>query len=124
MTKNESPLERMRRIEADHEPPTESESWDYVHVLTSTNAPLPKRRDLGNLLMWLLVFATFAFLSGSVFAASRGAAQGNALGTCTSKLSNLVNPKLMSSTTATRKARKVCQGLSYGAPSFYKALTQ
>ena len=105
-----------------NKPPTESESWDYIHALTSTNAPLPKRRGSG-LLYWLLVFATFAFLSGAVFQASR--AEGQTPDTvCTKKLVGLVNPSLMSRTTATRKARKICNGLRYAAPNFYKAVTQ
>jgi len=48
-------------------PPTESESWDYIHALKSTNAPIKQRRFSG-LLWWVLVFATLAFLSGAVFA--------------------------------------------------------
>jgi len=74
--------------------------------------------------MWLLVFATFAFLSGAVFQASRAGAQSPAVNVCVEKLTAGINPTLMSRTTARREARAICNGLRRMAPQFFKALTQ
>jgi hypothetical protein len=76
-----------------------------------------------NLLMWLLVFATFAFLTGAVFKASYVGAQSGRQAVCVDKLSGLANPSLMSRTTARRKALKICRGLETMAPSFFRAVT-
>jgi len=84
--------------------------------------PLPMRRT--NLLYWVLVFATFAFLSGSVFQASRAGAQSPAVNVCVSKLTAGINPTYMSRPTATRKARAICSGLQRMAPSFFRAFTR
>ena len=104
------------------EPPTEAESFAYIQILDESRRPHATRSGSG-LLMWLLVFATFAFLSGAVYQASAGA-QSPALNVCIEKLTAGINPALMSKTTARRKARTICNGLRRGAPQFFKALTQ
>lgn len=84
--------------------------------------PLPMRRT--NLLFWVLIFATFAFLSGSVFQASRAGAQSGRQAVCVEKLSSLADPGTMSRTTARRKAVKICRGLETMAPAFFRAITR
>jgi len=158
--KNETALDRMRRLDAGT-PPTETESRDYirekklqegltilgrinrrldltieqsdacVEILEASNAryearrlpdSLPMRRS--NLLWWLLVLVTFAALSGSVFQASYVSAQSPAVNVCIEALVEDITPALMSSTTANRKARSICNGLRRMAPAFFRAPTQ
>jgi hypothetical protein len=105
---------------------------DCIRILEESNAryerefrkpdPLPMRRS--NLLYWVLIFATFAFLSGAVFQASRAGAQSPAVNVCVSKLTAGINPTYMSRPTATRKARAICNGLQRMAPSFFRAFTR
>lgn len=92
------PLARMREMDAAGalEPPTEAESFDYVRVLREAQGPLPRRR--GGLLYWVLIFATFAFLSGAVFQASRAEGQSSAVSACISALVFDINTSLMSPT--------------------------
>jgi hypothetical protein len=83
-----------------------------------------KGHNPGDLLWWLLVFATFAVLSGAVFNASRVSGQSDAVNKCIMALVEDINPALMSRSTARRKARVICYDIRYQDPTFYKALTQ
>jgi len=126
MTTNKlDPPERMRELDAANAlPPTETESFEYIQTLAESNRPLPVRRDGSGLFYWLLIFATFAFLSGAVFQASRAGAQTPAMATCIEALVEDVNPQLMSRQAATRTARGVCNGLRKMAPAFHRELTK
>ena len=84
--------------------------------------PLPMRRT--NLLYWVLVFATFAFLSGAVLQASRAGASSTAETRCVNALVFDVNYSLMSNTTARRHARRWCSAIEENDRPFFKALTQ
>lgn len=125
---SESPLDRLRRINAEADaPPSTQESFDFIQAkqdayLGAVSDDFPERPRSG-LLWWVLVLATFAFLSAAVFQTSRAGAS-SPLDRCVSALVFDINYALMSSTTARRKARVICYHIRDSDPAFYKGLTQ
>lgn len=101
---------------------------DCIEILNRSNREAERfaRTDParhGGFFWWLLVFATFAVLSGAVFNASRAGAT-SPVNNCIEALVEDINPALMSDTTARRKARVLCYDIRYNDRTFYKALTQ
>ena len=125
---NEAPLDRFWRMNAEADaPPSTQESFDFIQAkqdayLGIVPADFPERPRAG-LLWWVLVLATFVFLSGAVFQASRAGA-ASPLDRCVSALVFDINYSLMSSTTARRKARVICYHIRDNDRAFYKGLTQ
>lgn len=87
----------------DTQPPTTEESFAYGFCL----------------LLWALV----AFASGSLYAAPSGT-QATPLRDCTDDLASLVNPGLMSASTARRRGREICTKLRHTDADYFKAITQ
>jgi hypothetical protein len=85
---------------------------------------LPHDRARLNCVLLFLLWMAVAFLSGSVYEMSRAQGQSPAVNTCIEALVEDINPRLMSSTTAHRQARAICNGLRKMAPAFFRALTQ
>lgn len=82
---------------------------------------MTKKQTSGKLL--LLLWLVLVLLGAAVYDASLARGQ-SPYWTCVDKLADITNPRLMSRTTAERKARKICTGLKSAAPSYYKAITQ
>jgi hypothetical protein len=82
--------------------------------------PPPMRRK--HLSPWLLLLALVVLFSWGVHRTA--AAQSTRMGACIGALVEDINPSLMSRTTATRKARGVCENLQSQERDFFRAITE
>ena len=86
--------------------------------MTKTLGPGTKTGLFNIILIWLLLVLTSAFIYRAAAADSPPELK------CMGALTEDINPRLMSRTTATRKARSICRAIETSDRAFYKALTQ